>query len=355
VSAPRPRRPAGSEGGRNAGWYQDPDDPTGVRYWTGRGWTSRRRPRPGWHVIPMDLAADPSWENPGGVDRSLADSRFLDDPEPSDAGAQHPSSRTGETDLPSDEPGLDDSYGDAEIDRPMQAERPARERAFRSEPFAAGSPTAWAAAAGLGGERLRWTPGAAPFGSSARGGQPPGRPLPLMSSGRGGHSAAGWRQTRVPLLVIAGVTIFAVLALLINLGTGARARFSPVTTDATFINQARTTCTTGLAGPAASFQAAGASDVDPARLATVLADLRRLRVTPSAAPQVDGWLSEWQRYIAEEDTLSQDRADHHTAGATTAAAAALTTASQADTFAEDNGIAVCAIQSSSGQGLEQIP
>jgi hypothetical protein len=33
---------------RAAGWYADPSDATLIRYWDGRRWTDRRRPRPSW-------------------------------------------------------------------------------------------------------------------------------------------------------------------------------------------------------------------------------------------------------------------------------------------------------------------
>lgn len=33
---------------RAAGWYADPDDASLIRYWDGRQWTDRRRPRPSW-------------------------------------------------------------------------------------------------------------------------------------------------------------------------------------------------------------------------------------------------------------------------------------------------------------------
>jgi hypothetical protein len=34
--------------GRSPGWYDDPDDTDGIRYWDGSAWTSQRRPRPDW-------------------------------------------------------------------------------------------------------------------------------------------------------------------------------------------------------------------------------------------------------------------------------------------------------------------
>jgi hypothetical protein len=51
------------------GWYRNPDDPRSLRYWDGRVWTSRARPRPPWssRTDPFDLAfdeADRSVEGP---------------------------------------------------------------------------------------------------------------------------------------------------------------------------------------------------------------------------------------------------------------------------------------------------
>jgi hypothetical protein len=336
-----------------AGWYQDPDDPTGVRHWTGRGWTSRRRPRPGWYVVPIDLDADPSWENPGGVDRTLVQHQFLDDPDGSEANAAHPAGRADESDQPGEEPDLDDA-----IDRPLRAERSSHERAFRTEPFTAGPPSAWYSAAAFGREPMRWGSDAAPQ-RRALGGQAPGRPIRFTSSARHRPTPGGWRQTRVPLLVIAGVTVFAVLALLINLGTGARAHFSAVTVDTTFVDQARTACASINAGQSPDGSSPAFTQTPtaatPAKVASLLSTLRQVPVTPSAAPAVSTWLGEWQRYIGDEETLGQDRLDHHQAGARSASSAALAAASEADIFAEDNGLGACTLESSPASGLEQIP
>jgi hypothetical protein len=40
--------PGSPDGRRPPGWYADPDRAETIRYWSGEGWTDRRRPRPAW-------------------------------------------------------------------------------------------------------------------------------------------------------------------------------------------------------------------------------------------------------------------------------------------------------------------
>jgi hypothetical protein len=434
-------------GRRAAGWYQDPDDPTRVRHWGGRGWTSRRRPRPGWHLVQVDLTPDPSWGNPGGVDSSFRSDRLLDDPAGDDRSGHHhsghhPDAEGPVVDRPSggDRPTLDDPAFDdpaldrpvfgrqgldgpfdagtldqPDLDRPLHAEQPARDGTFRSdpyraEPFRPGPRSAWAAAA-FGVEPLRWSP-RPPAGAfrTRRPGQPPGWPGPAPL---GSLPPGGWRQSRLPLVVIAGVTLFAVLALLVNLGTGARARFSPVAVDTEFVARANTACTAALGsqggvisdgarvvatspghqegpagatptgatptgatptpGTATTAQQPGRTAAPAGSVTSTLAGLattlRRLPMTPAATPEVDAWLSNWQRYLDEEHELSRAETDHQGSRASSAAGAAHEAAgaaheaagaaheaaADADVFAVDNGLNACTIDASSDRGLEPIP
>ncbi len=57
MARPLPTRP---------GWYVSPDDPGALRYWDGRSWTERSRPRPPWTSRADELEVDY-----GDVDRSV--------------------------------------------------------------------------------------------------------------------------------------------------------------------------------------------------------------------------------------------------------------------------------------------
>ena len=42
------------------GWYVDPDDPEGLRYWDGKAWTEQRRTRPSWGAPEGDQPPSPA-------------------------------------------------------------------------------------------------------------------------------------------------------------------------------------------------------------------------------------------------------------------------------------------------------
>lgn len=51
---------------RPPGWYRDPDNPTCVRYWSGRDWSDQRRIRPSWDLPDSDWIAPPLPGDTGG-------------------------------------------------------------------------------------------------------------------------------------------------------------------------------------------------------------------------------------------------------------------------------------------------
>ncbi|MCL2395953.1 MAG: DUF2510 domain-containing protein, partial [Acidimicrobiaceae bacterium] len=157
---------------RSPGWYQDPDDPTRVRHWNGRGWTGRRRPRPTWHVLPNDLAPDPNWVSPGGINGATQRDLL--------GGADHPAGEFGrdqrgaggasDRPLGADGPAYEDPasglrggkrpylegpLGGNPLDKPLHTEGPARDWGLRSERYRTGSHSSWAGAAAFGLEPRR--------------------------------------------------------------------------------------------------------------------------------------------------------------------------------------------------------
>ncbi|MBO0747070.1 MAG: DUF2510 domain-containing protein, partial [Acidimicrobiaceae bacterium] len=251
---------------RSPGWYQDPDDPTRVRHWNGRGWTGRRRPRPTWHVLPNDLSPDPGWLSPGGIN-GATQRELLGDADANPAGEFGGRDQRGAGGLGNrprglegppyedptgglrggDRPHIEDPFGGKSLDKPLHAEGSTpdwfRSEPYRTDRYRTGSRSSWAAAAAFGLEP-RWP--LRPLGAGSHSGGP-GRPTygsTIKPTGPLPH--VGWRRNRVPLIIVIGLTLFAVVALLINLGTTARGRFSAVSVDATFIGQANVACATAL-------------------------------------------------------------------------------------------------------------
>lgn len=381
---------------RSPGWYQDPDDPTRVRHWNGRGWSGRRRPRPAWHVLANELAPDPKWVSPGGINGArqrelLGDAGELGGRDQRGAGrrARRPRGLDGPPfpdptgGLRGGDPHLEDPLGGTAFERRFGNGEPAGDWRLPSQPYRSDRyRSSWAAAAAFGLEN-RWN--ARSMGAAAHiiGGA--GRPT--YGSGVtpvGPVPYVGWRRNRVPLVIVVGLTLFAVVALLVNLGTTARGRFSAVSVDATFIGQANVACATALgsgrlgsktvmtAGTSTGTPSGGAATTagQPAgagvgvgalsssqleRLTNLETRLGALHTTSAAALGVQGWLTDWQRYLGDERALAKADARHDDVVAEEDAAKARTAADSADLFAADNGLSACAIDASSRSGLEPVP
>lgn len=400
---------------RSPGWYQDPDDPTRVRHWNGRGWSGRRRPRPTWHVLPNDLSPDPNWVTPGGIN-AATQREWQSDGDAGGLGGRDERGAGGLGDRPlglegppvedprrglrgRDRPYLEDPLGGNSLDKPLQAEGKSHDFGFRSGPYRAdryrtGFHSSWAAAAAFGLE-----PGRVP-----RGGGPGSRP---GGAGRPSYRSTirtpgllppvRWKRSRVPVVMVVGLTLFAVVALLINLGTTARGRFSAVSVDATFIGQANVACANALgnrrpgaetvmssgttatgsrrtgtsqsslapsarvgatakaSGSPAAGTPAALSSQQLARLTRLASQLGRIRLTPAAGPQVRGWLGDWRRYLADERGLLRADAVHDASLARQDLEKAHVAAADADLFADDNGLSACAIDPGVKSGFEPVP
>jgi hypothetical protein len=366
------------------------------------------------HVLPNDLAPDPNWVSPGGIN-GATQRELLGDADANSAGEfgghdQRPSTGIGNRPLglegpPSEDPrrGLrgrerpyvEDPLGDDPLDKPLHADRPApewglRSDHYRNDRYRTGSRSSWAAAAAYGPEPRRphlagglgsHPGGGLTYGSTIR----PGGLLPPVR----------WRRSRVPLILVVGLTLFAVIALLVNLGTTARARFSAVSVDATFISQANFACAAALgsgrlgsktvmtggtatgtqtgtstsarpasggvppsaetSGSHSAVSTAAVSSAQLARLNRLATRLGHIRPTPAAAPEVKVWLGDWRHYLADERNLQKANAVHNSAQAGQDIQKADVAAANADLFAADNSLSDCAIDSGAKPGFEPIP
>jgi len=353
-------------------------------------------------VLPNDLAPDPNWVSPGGINGATQRDLLGDADHPAGEFGRDQRGAGGAGDRPlgptyedpasglrgGKRPYLEGPMGGNSLDKPLHAEGPAHDWGIRAERYRTGSHSSWAAAAAFGLEPRRPP---RPGGFSHLGG--PGWSSYGTARPAGALPSARWGRNRAPIIIVVGLTLFAVVALLINLGTTARGRFSAVSVDATFIGQANVACATALGSgrlgsktvmtsgtasrggsraslapsggiPAASAGgsragAAGAtgaalSSESLARLSSLSAQLGRIHPTPAAAPQVKVWLADWQRYLTDERGLAKADAAHDSAAAGKDIQGAHTAAADADVFAADNGLSACAINGNRS-GLEPIP
>lgn len=136
---------------------------------------------------------------------------------------------------------------------------------------------------------------------------PAGRPLRAELA----TPAAAWVGRRRPLLVLAGLTALAVLALVTSVAVTRPSRAVPWTEDAPqFVTDANRLCTSLLPGfrpPAAPAMTSGVASPSAATVRRwanqVTAVAQRLRTLPSAPDDVvrlNAWLGEWTTYGADE-------------------------------------------------------
>lgn len=413
MTPPRTRRPAGwyphpEDPTRVRHW-------TG-RSWSGRG---RARPGwclVYEELVPDPSWATPGGENRPLRDRPALGSPAADDPlrhplldDPATRGLPTPP-EVGDGQR-RDRPRREGPLRDGRIEGPtLDRRRPTdrrRRAGYHHDPFALGFLSARAA---FGMEPLALDPGGRGGAFRARRpGQTPRRPTGSVSQ----TGAPPWRQNRGPLALAAGMALLGLLAILVNLGTGTADR-SPVALDSAFVHPANTACATALgsyrtqtllsvpAGPgrgepqgatatatatatgtatgtaashhgrasssggSAPSRASGSSNAGapggpnpgaswPATVTALANRLRRLPLTPNAAPQIAAWLRGWERYAADERAIIRDTSRHDTTRAQAATTAAATQATSADIFAVDNGLAACTLAPPSDRTLEPIP
>lgn len=290
---------------RAPGWYPDPADPALLRHWNGEGWDERRRHLPGWVIASEELeVADPA-SPPAATPEGPYRGRWL--------------------------------------------------------------PALTAPAAGGASRRRRLVP-------------PPGvwhPPLPPTSrTGTaprhdGGDRRRGGAKRRrgVALMVVAALFLLSVSGTVAGSLTPSA---NPLAPDTAFLREANTACVTSLGGvrPVAS-SASGASSpaaVQAARvdLAGLSRRIRRLAVTPGAAPVVDNWLHLWVVWGSARLTAAEAAAGAGRTGSGSGSAASTSSAdaagsharaalAEADAFAVRHGLADCTLGHQQTSAILPVP
>ncbi|MCU4185069.1 hypothetical protein K6U06_11910 [Acidiferrimicrobium sp. IK] len=311
---------------RPPGWYRDPDDPTRMRHWHGRGWSGRHRSLPAWALSDTEVVPEPSWGNlqtaPGG---------------------------------------------------------PVLEGPVRPMPLPAGTRGSLAERRRSGRHQRLIRPAAGAGGTVRPGGYGTGSAF----------ETAPWVPGRRPLIVFCALVVGAVLMMAatvvgVNRSTGivssAAGRDAGFVARATSICQAglgplRTPATTAMTTPGDTSAVAGEAQRSSAAVALVQQQLRSVPVAPAAAPAVGDWLDTLGRYATDESQLAAALAAGGTTGAKPAAPGATgrqvstvagpTAAEQAairvradvvqaDIFAGTNALSACSL-APSGKGAAYVP
>lgn len=224
---------------RAKGWYPDPEDPAGLRYNDGEGWTHERRPRPDW-----DLVTE-AWPLP----------------DPNDPGSGHP-----------------------HYDGPV---RPAELPAI-------------AAAVSTARHRMRSLP--APAFGKARGGRPTGvgRGGGRWPDENVYETRADRRR---PFILFVALCAFAFAAMVITVGIARPYAHSTwALTDHSFVAAANSQCASTLP-PIRVTSVKAPNTVANAKAISALGQkLQALPVALADRSEVSDWLSAWQSYSQDVQT-----------------------------------------------------
>lgn len=322
---------AGPRGGA-PGWYQDPDDPTRLRYWAGRAWTGRRRCRPNWEVASAEWVPPPLDEHAG----ERSEGPVLEGP-------------VRAAELPAIAAAV---IGPRDVVRPAQTTPPTPRRGHHQ------------------------VVGPRPPG---RGVSPVRRPYP-------------WLGSRRPMAMFGLVAALALIAMVVSVGLTRPPGYSQwLLTDHNFINRANALCSATLPGlrrptqaamttpgtsPAPTTQQSAAGSAAAAGVASssapatpslsptqihaeaagVNALAQRLAALPLAArdqSHVYTWLTSWHAWAGDEDSYASYLSSHPRSSATAGAASsgkgaqlaslAQVEADAADQFAVSNGLLACTL------------
>lgn len=278
---------------RSPGWYQDEQDPTRLRYWNGSSWTSRRRPRPAWTLLSVEL---------------------------------QPAALPGPEDPPGDRPTRDGPVEPAALSASSGAPSPAP----------------------LGAPGRRPSASRGPAGSL-----PPSSAAVVPPAARAPYGTGAWSSRRHPLAVAGALATVALMVMAVAVGIVRRGGGSA--TDISFINQANATCSRLLGGAAAAPQLRPGAGAVPSA-ASVSAQARRLDgaarrlaalpVSPGSSGAIRAWLSEWHSYVSDQlryASLLAVAPAGDTAAERSARAASAGAASRADRFATANDLGACVI------------
>ena len=281
--------------GRSPGWYRDPEDPTRLRYWRG-AWTGRYRGRPAWELYSEDWTP-PDGDNP--------DAHVLEGP-----------------------------VRAAELPAIATAVSHGRDTIGPAPPSLAGR------------RRTGHQPAIAARDSHHR----PGHPY---------HRSPPWPGQRRATMIVCVAAMMAVLAMVVSVGMVRRPVYTGwVLADQAFISQAGAACASALPNlrqPAV--QAMTSSPPHPPSPATVVADAKGidaladgLATIPLRATDrvhIQGWLSDWHAYSADELAyaayLRQPPGAAALGKGSTLTADAALAAGRADAFALDEGLLACTL------------
>jgi hypothetical protein len=331
-------------GGRLPGWYHDPGDPDRLRYWSGSGWTARRRYRPTWESSSAEwVVAEPA------LGQAVAHAR-----------------QGGDDDPP-------DGFAGPVLEGPV---RPAELPAI-------------AAAVGSTTERSRPPQGPAGPRTGRRPAAVAGRP----GLGTGPYSQPRpWRASRRPVRLVGTVAVVAVIVMIITVGIiPPSARSEWALSDRSYVGHANNVCSSALpAAPRASTPAmtpapaagspSGASApaatgspssppvsaaagpttlVATANAVDALADrLGSMPVDTTDRAHVRLWLDSWHSWAYDQRKVARDLvAGSRSALSDATQAETMARAEQdaADHFALINGLVACTLSSTSAATSSPVP
>jgi hypothetical protein len=273
------REPAGVR--RVPGWYQDPSDPTRLRYWGERGWTNRRRPRPGWELSSAE------WTPPDDAEGG---------------------------------PG-----GGPVLEGPVQpAELPTIAAAVSGARDALTSPTT-----GLSGGGRR-------VGGAGRSGGRAGRIGQQWTAHDDG--LASWPAPRRPVMIFCLLSVLALVAMVTTVGLARTGRQgSAVLTDQGFVAQANAACAGTLPALRITTNTGAATTAHAQGIDRLANRLGQLPVAGGDRPHVQAWLADWQRYAQDQQLGTGTPPDSQFLADGSLAQ------SRADSFAVANGIIECTL------------
>jgi hypothetical protein len=306
-------------GRRVPGWYRDPDDPDRLRYWSGSGWTARRRPRPVW------AEASAEW-----IVAAPAEAEAVAYADPDGTGEPTDGGRSG--------PVLEGPVRPAELPAIAAAVTGPAER----------SPGRKGPAAALGGGR----------GSNVSTRRP--------GLGTGPYSSwpHPWLRRRGPARVVGMVAVIAMIAMIVAVGVVQPSGTAEwMLTDQSFVSRANALCQKSMPGATgASTQpgmtaATGGTQVatapsDPSQVVAtagaVDALANKLAALPVAAADqahVRMWLASWHSWAYDQRLYAAAVSAHPSSAQPSDATQAQTMAQAeedaADHFATVNGLLSC--------------
>ena len=231
--------------GQSCGWYQDPDDPTRLRHWGGRGWSGRRRRRPAWELSSTDWVLPMAASDEGPV-----------------------------------------------LEGPV---RPAELHAIAIAVTGTAEPRGATRTPVSRPRRSGHAPGVA-------------GPSPYRSRHPGGRPAA-WAKPGRPVMLLCLLATIALLSAVVSISATGPSGYSSLVKDQSFVRAANSRCNSALAAlrvpGAEAITATGPPSLTAVRARATGIDalanqLQQLPLIAADRSQVQGWLADWRAYSADE-------------------------------------------------------